>query len=301
MHRYFTASDWGLNWPGGMAVVNASIAPPPPPPLDHGWEVAMGPWFVLGGFVLGITLNTNRMIGDVACAWRLSYSPKGPAFGIWGVIYLWTLTSIILQLAHGYSAPTYIGEPQSNYLMAFTWLLVGIWGVTFGRGAEDDVPGFIGLSAFVLVAAAMLSLGAVGIEQSWRSRNPWKMAGVGAPYALLAGWLCVAAAANVGIAIKAATTPPDPRCTRGRYRRAWEEDPVDTSSGSAWVPLVLASTVSVGAFLIPDPVLTLPIAWAVWNMKRHLKNWVALEVLAVTFVATTVQVATERWVVKDVK
>ena len=294
MHRYFTPGDWGFNWPEDMSLVN--VTHPPPPPLDHGFEVVMAPWISLGGFVFGIALNSNRRVGYTACAWRLSYSPRSPAFGIWGLIYLWTLVSIGLQLAHGYTAPTYIGEPQSNYLIAASWTVVGFWGQTFGRGADADRPAFIGFAAFILVAAAMLALGAVGIEQSWRSHNPWKMVGVGVPYALFAGWLCVAAALNIGIAYAAATKEPDPRSTRGRYRRAWESDPVVDS----WVPLLVACAVSIGGFLFPDPVLVLPAAWGVWNMKRQLKNWVALEVLAVTCVATVVQIVTGRWVIKEV-
>lgn len=297
MHSYFAAKDWGFTWPDeGAALVNVSH--PPPPPLDHGMEVALGPWVLLSGFVFGVALNTNRRIGNVACAWRLSYSPKAPAFGIWGVIYLWTVGSAVLQLAHGYLAPTYVGEPQANYLMGAAWIVVGAWGLTFGRGAEEDIPGFIGVAAFVLVSAAMLALGAVSIEQSWRSRDPWKIVGVGVPYSLFAGWLIVAAAANIGIAIKAATEPPDARCTRGRYRRQWEEDPIDASSGSSWVPLGLAIAASVGAVLLPDPVLVLPVAWAIWNMKRHLKNWVALAITVAAAIATVVEVVTESWVIK---
>lgn len=300
MHRYFTAGDWGLNWPGEATLANATS--PPPPPLDHGFEVAFAPWVVLGGFLFGIVLNTNRRIGDVACAWRVSYSPKSGAFGIWGVIYTYTLASIIMQLAHGYLAPTYIGEPQANYLIGLAWTVTGLWGQTFGRGADDDRPAFIVLSAFFLVSAAMLALGAVSIEQSWRSGDVWKMVGVGVPYALFAGWLTVAAAVNIGIAVVSTRQPPDPRCTQGRYyRRAWEEDPVDATSPSSWVPLGIAIVISVAAFLLPDPVLVTPVAWAIYNMKRHLKNWVALEVLVVTAVATAVQVGTERWVIKYVK
>ena len=299
-HRYFTAADWGLNWPEDAALlVNATH--PPPPPLDHGFEVAMAPWFLFGGYVFGIALNVNRRIGDISCAWRLSYSPASPAFAIWVVIYFWTLVSIVLQLAHGYTAPTYIGAPQANYLISLAWVATGVWGVTFGRGAnDDDIPGFIGLAAFVLVAAALLALGAVGIEQSWRSQDPWKMVGVGVPYSLFAGWLCVAAVANIGIAVQAATTPPDPHCTRGRYRTRLSEQPVEPSRFSAWVPFIVACGVSVGAFLFPDPVLCVPVFWGIWNMRRTLRNVVAMEVLAVTCAATVVQIATERWVIKEV-
>lgn len=265
----------------------------------------MGPWWFLGGFVFGVALNVNRMIGDVSCAWRVSYSPRGPAFGIWGVIYLWTFASIVLQLLHGYTAPTYIGEPQSNYLIGGAWALTGVWGQTFGRGDDGDRPGFIGLAAFVLIASAMLALGAVGIEQSWRSQDVWRTLGVGVPYSLFAGWLTVAATVNVGIAVMAVTTPPDPRCRRDAYGdrpydRLLESEAVDTRAASSWVPLGVAVAVSIGSFLFPDPVLVLPALWGIYFMQRHLKNWIAMEVLVVTCAASAVQVATARWVIKEV-
>jgi hypothetical protein len=304
-HRYFSAADWGLTWEVEAGLLG-NATHPPPPPLDHGFEVALGPWFLLGGYLFGIALNVNRRIGDVSCAWRLSYSPGPGAFGIWGVIYSWSLVSIVLQLAHGYLAPSYIGVPQANYLEALAWAAAGVWGVTFGRGANySDIPGYIGLAAFVLVAAALLALGAVSVEQSWRSDNVWQMLGVGVPYALLAGWLVVAATVNIGIAIVSATRAPDERCARGRwdgeYGQRLRAQPIEPSRFSKWVPCLAAIGVSVAAFLLPDPVLVLPVAWGIWKMRRSLENWIALEVLGVTFVATVVQVATRRWVIKDLK
>tara|TARA_Y100000389_G_scaffold201265_4_gene243541 strand:- start:10195 stop:11112 length:918 start_codon:yes stop_codon:yes gene_type:complete len=298
MHRYFTLTDWGVVWPGDASLANVTF--PPPPPLDHGFEVAISPFLSLTTFLLGILLNYGRSIGSVACAWRVSYSPRGPAFGIWCVIYLWTIASFGGQVAHGYLAPTYLATPSVNYLMAGAWAFVGAWGVTFGRGAKADQPGFIGLAAFMLVAASILALTAVAVEQSWRSGDPWRIVGVGMPYALFAGWLSVAASVNVGIAVVAATREPDPRCTRGRYRSynaLVEEEQTSRAARSSWVPLLVATFISGLAFLIPDPVLVVPAAWGIWFMRRSVKNWVAIEVLAITCVACVVEVVTRTWVV----
>ena len=60
----------------------------------------------------------------------------------------------------------------------------------------------------------------------------------------------------------------------------------------------MAIAASAGAVLLPDPVLVLPVAWAIWNMKRHLKNWVALAIIAAAAIATVVEVVTESWVIK---
>jgi len=104
----------------------------------------------------------------------------------------------------------------------------------------------------------------------------------------------------VGIAVVSATTPPDPRCTQGRYQDLLRRDPIRPTRFSAWVPCIVAAVVSVGAFLFPDPMLVLPVAWGIWYMQRSLQNWIALEVLLVTCVATAVQVGTERWVIREV-
>lgn len=253
---------------------------------------------------MGVALNYNRRIGDVACAWRVSYSPRGPAFGIWGIIYVYTVASFVLQIMHGYTMPTYMAQPQPNYLMGAAWFFTGLWGVTFGRGAEQDQPGFIGLAAFILVATALLAVTAVSLEQSYRSNDYAHVFGVGVPYSLFAGWLCVAAAVNVGIAYMAATTPPDPRCTAGRYRAynqlVDEDGRSERPVYDSWVPLLLSIAVSAGSFLFPDPVFVAPAFVGIFFMRRTLKNVVALEILVVTCVASSVQVATERWVIKEV-
>lgn len=299
MHRYFDAKDWGFNWPEDPALANVTAAPPPP--MDHGLEVAFAPWVVLFGFVLGVVLNANRRVGDTACAWRLSYSPASPAFGIWAVIYIWTIGSIVGQLAKGYTAPTYLAEPQTSYLMGLAWLLVGLWGLTFGRGADRDRPAYIALAAFVLAAASVVAMGAVVVEHSWRSMDAWRIVGVGVPYSLFAGWLCVATTLNIGIAVESASRPPDYRCERGprRYSTLLRADPIDARAWSSWVPLLVSILLSAAAFVIADPVLVVPPFVAVWFMKGHFKNWVALEVLVVSGIAAIVEIATDRRVFRS--
>ena len=297
MHQYFSPHEWGIDWPESAT----NVSHPPPPPLDHGFEVAMGPWFLLGGVVFGIVLNfQGDGIGYSACAWRVTYSPTSRAFRIWGLIYLWIVVSIILQLAHGFAAPTYIGVPQANYLMAASWSVIGFWGPTFTRGDVVDRPPYIMMSAFLLAAAAVLALTAVSIEQSWRSHNLWKMFGVGVPYALTAGWLTVAATVNMGLAYVSFTEPPDVRCLDPKMRREWEEEAVDDKLASTWVQVLVALAISTAAFLFPDPVLVLPAINGIYYSRPHLKRLVALEILVVTFVATIAQVATSRWVIKEV-
>lgn len=294
MHAYLSAKSWGVEWP---EVVN-NVSHPPPPPLDHGLEVAIGPWVLLAGFVFAIVLNyQSDGIGYVACAWRISYSPTSEAFRIWPLIYIWTTASIIMQLAHGFAAPTYIGMPHANYLMGGAWVVVGVWGPIFTRGQDDDRPAYIMMAAFILVAAATLATASVSLEQSWRSHNYWNIIGVGVPYALTAGWLIVAASVNVGLSYVSVTERPDPRCKDRQLRQCWEAELVDEKLASTWVQVGLAVAVSLAAFLFPDPVLVLPAINGIYYSRSHFKRLVALGILLVTGLATVVQVALSRWVI----
>ena len=260
---------------------------------------AAGVWVLLVGFVVGIAFNSGlgsggEGIGYRSCAWRVSYSPTGKAFRIWGLIYTWMFVSIVTQLVDGSA------KVQANYLMGAAWLVVGMWGPTFTRGSEGDRPAFIAAAACVLVAAAVLAGAAVGVEQSWRSRDARRVLVVGVPYSLTAGWLAVAAVLNVGIAYAAATEPPDPRCKDADRRRDWEQTPLSAASASApssWVQLAVALATSAGAFLLPDPVLVLPAINGVFFARAHFKRLVALEVLVVTGVAAAIQVALGKWAI----
>lgn len=293
MHKYFgTAKDWGWSWPSDAAESTNTTGPPPPPapPLDHGMYASAAPWILMGCFVLSLATQRlfGRNIGGVACAWRLSYSPARAAFLIWSVIYLSTFLSALLQLLNeldGVELCT--AAPWANTLWAYAWLLCALWPCVFGRRNRAAIV----LAACVLVSAAICAVGAVSVDHAWRRKRVACVALVGVPMSLFAGWLCTAAALGVGIAFAANTRAPD-ACEndlRDYNTRVWA-DPADARSWESWVPLALAAVLSAGAFLLPDPVLPLPLMWAVFWMRGHLRNWLALEVLAVTVVACCVAI-----------
>lgn len=207
--------------------------------------------------------------------------------------------SIAVQLVDGFGPVTYAAEPWTNYLLAWSWLLCGLWAIAFSSSEPRDQRAGIGFAAFLLASAAWSATGAVGIEASWRSvHNPWRVFAVGIPYSLFAGWLCVACVLNIAIAFKSFRYPPDYRCytAQSAYTTRWEAEPADSKSWVSAVPLGTALLISVYAFLIPDPILPLPAAWGIANMKGHLKNWMAIELLLVTSVACAVESALDVWI-----
>ena len=329
----------------------AEPPPPAPPAPDDQWRTVSGTIALLATFALGIVLNCTcgRNIGQSACAWRVSFSPHSRAFRIWVIIYAWMVFSITVQMVNGFGPITYAAAPWTNYLLALSWLLCGLWVIAFSR-VEPRRLGIV-FAAFILASAALSATSAVGIEASWRSvHDPWRVFAVGIPYSLFAGWLCVACVINIAIAFKSFQYAPDYICytERSAYTTTWKAEAVDGQSWVSAVPLSTAVLISVYAFLVPDPILPLPAAWGMnrsprthtpththlhphphaplrpipWiytflslcslcvlstrfvppsragiaNMKGHLKNWMAIELLLVTSVACGVSSALGVWV-----
>jgi hypothetical protein len=273
------------------------ISPSSPPisPVDDRWRTVSGPVAVLATFASALVISSvfGAGVGDVSCAWNLSFSPSGRAFGIWAVIYFAMIASISVQLVDGFGPVTYAAEPQTNYLIAWSWMLCGLWSIAFTSASSRDSRAGIGLAAFTLLSAMLSALGAVAIEASWRTNNAWRICAVGVPYSIFAGWLTMACVLNVSIVVKSTFYPPDYECyTATRVRRRYSTfvlaDPIDIHSCTSYVPLAATTFISIYACFIPDPVLPLPVAWAIFNMKGHLKNWIALGLVVVTSVACVI-------------
>lgn len=115
--------------------------------------------------------------------------------------------------------------------------------------------------------------------------DAWRLGGaavaLGWPLSLLAGWLLTAASLGVGIAVKAGRSDASTECVRvpprGRdeaeqayrqrrrvlYRESYARAPAVESP----VPIALSAAVAGLAVLIRDPLLPLPLAWAIVNLK----------------------------------
>ena len=117
------------------------------------------------------------------------------------------------------------------------------------------------------------------VADDWEQRG--KQLAVGIPLTLLAGRLLAASSIGIGIAWKASQPGAYSICVRVEpkrddeteadyrrrrrvlYREAYAKSPSEVSV----VPFLLALVVGGLAFAIPDPVLPLPLAWAVLNLR----------------------------------
>lgn len=232
---------------------------------------AVGPLLVLTGEALSIASLCvwGINVGDGACAWRVPYSPRSGAFRIWSIIYSTTVVLCILQLAK--VVPTF--DIVASTLWAVAWLLCAVWVPLFDASSPTSLimaSVAIGTAAATATAAAWRAEAWLWVGDSTRPRGV-----LGLPLSLLAGWLLAASSIAAGVAIKANAPNAQSTCVlvprvpgeterayqrrrRRRYREAFEATPVEES----FVPVPLAVGAATLAVLARDPILTLPVAWA---------------------------------------
>lgn len=240
--------------------------------------------------VLSVVSNGlyGRGIGDVSCKYRLAYSPSAPAFGIWALIYAGAITTTTVQLTSLSTASTLFAQKTSIILYALAWFCAALWTPVFT--AQTRVT-FV-LAAALLCATAGFSLAAAIVDNAWAdpTQNPLAPWIISAPFSLLAGWTAVASVLSIGIAYKANDDEPDvcemyPRdiniLTSQREPGAFEAAPV-----------LVASVVGAVSIWIPDPILSIPVAWAIFYMRPNYGTWLAFVVAsACTIVAFAVAYA----------
>ena len=273
------------------------LAPPAPP---NNVRTVAGPMALLFGLGVAIIMSQTfrRQMGDVACAWRVSYAPAGRAFAIWGLIFAWMLASAVEQLLVAVDFEgLYVAEPWNNMLMGMGLFMAGLWVVVFGCSRRNDRRAGLVISAGFLLASTWCAVGACAQERAWRSLGAMRLLFVGVPYALFAGWMLVASALGLGTAWLAIRYPPDNRCYKetATYTMLWEEDPVDASGCGGWVPLLLAVPVAAGAALLPDPIIPVPLLWGIFHMRGHFKNRLAIGLLVAGSVAAVAVAAADAW------
>ena len=245
---------------------------------EEGTFYVFGPLAVLSATFLSISSTAlwSRNVGETSCGWRTAYSPDGRAFAIWGLIYLYTGVSVVIQLT---SLLTILGW-WSNFFWGLAWVCCARWVPLF----DAEYPDALRAAAVVIVCAGTCALVGAWESQMWIA-DDWEERGkqlaVGLPLTLLAGWLLTASSLGVGIAWKASQPGSYSSCVRVppkrpdeteseyRYRRrvlyreAYAKAPVEVS----YIPFLLAFAIGGLAFAIPDPVLVLPLAWAIVNLQ----------------------------------
>lgn len=231
----------------------------------------------IGVCVLGSVLSNlvfGRGIGDVSCGYRIRFSPSARAFSIWGVIYALALGTVLEQalgnaIGAGSPAPT-----LANGCYALAWLCAAAWTPCF----TARPPGGLVAAAFALTCTAALSLTAVLTGSVWRVPNHEARRWVtGSAFSTLAGWTCVASALNAAIAFKALQGEP----AACKYPDGYDIlSPMDAADATP-VPLILSFMIGTLSILTRDPVLPLPVLWALWHMRPSWFNYTAFGLLGV--------------------
>ena len=239
--------------------------------MSQVWWYPAAPAAALLGSVLtwaaGAVWGDN--IGLGACSYRLPYSPYGPAFGIWSLIYLWSDVGCFVQFL-----PEYTGVPEVNLCAALCWSLCALWITLFNPLYR---AGIVASGVVITCAAAAGTTAAVLDQEAWNTLKWEAILTTAIPNSLLGGWLLAASSLGLGSAYLAATGQ-DPQCeSLPRSERRLRNRPGNTYAESirapSLVPVALALVVAVAGGAMPNPVLPLPLSWAIWWMgPRGEKN-----------------------------
>lgn len=251
----------------------------------------------------------SRGFGDTQCRVLLSYSPAGPAFSIWSIIYVLTIINVTVQIVGELNEQDLYSSDLANPLHATAWGLAALWLPLFSYA--DTTSAVYVVSALVLLAMASAAYAAAVVcAQEWApggaEARRWTLA---MPVSFFAGWTCTAAALNVGIAYMSNVHPKSKQCQLKRYpRNYWlfshlfsldedtEDDEEDkllqgvVTSDLSLVPLVLAASVVLVSLSRPDPILPLPLAWGTLFMRYTHFNFAAFVLCVAGVVAAFLRV-----------
>jgi hypothetical protein len=190
------------------------------------------------------------------------------------LLYLGTVFTALLQLSSFVSVVNW----WANFYFALTWVFCAAWVPLF----DAESPGFLVMAATQIALAATSATSGAWLADAWRDRETRAVAvALSWPLSLLAGWLLTATSIGVGIAANANGHRAQKTCTfvapqardeterayrqrrRVLYREAYAQAPAVESP----VPIVLSAALAGLAVLIRDPLLPLPLAWAIVNLK----------------------------------
>lgn len=259
-------------------------------PLDDDAEnPALGPAFVLAAAALsfGASWVWKCDIGEAACKWQQSYSPKRTAFKIWFLVYALTGASCVAQL----TGRVLVLDGWTSALWAFALAFTAGWPPLFSDSNSVDALHAAAGQLFVATAATLLALANECAWQSDESRA--ELALLTAPLSLLAGWLVVATALGIGIAEDAAANPSGrPECAGYKYKSRDDRQQLfaDFPRRGTWVPSLVCLAVSLLSIALQDPVLLAPVAWFVLMQTKLLTSSYCVTLLLVVCVAVGVVV-----------
>jgi hypothetical protein len=231
----------------------------------------------LSAAIVGSAISNGlfgRGIGNVSCKYRLDFSPSGEAFGIWGLIYAAAITTTTVQLTSSPTESPMFASQTAINLYSLAWLFAAMWTPVF-----TAQTGMMLIAAAVLLCAtAAMSLSAAIVENGWQDplETPLKPWLVSAPFSLLAGWTTVASVLSIGIAYKANDNEPDVCEYYPRNINILMSAADNTRFELA--PMLVAAAVGAIAVWLPDPILPLPVAWAVFFSYPNYGSWAAFAI-----------------------
>ena len=137
----------------------------------------------------GLPIN-NRSTGEISDAYPNLFAPAGPAFSIWGLIYLLLGGYVLYQFAKkdskteeliGKINPLFILTSLANISWIFAW--------------HYD---YIDLSVVIMAALLILLIRIADLIRV-ADFSPWEKLFVRTPFGIYFGWITVAAIANVSV------------------------------------------------------------------------------------------------------
>ncbi|MFN3229800.1 MAG: hypothetical protein ACK41P_08115 [Asticcacaulis sp.] len=145
-------------------------------------------------------LGIGRSVSEQSAATSHPLVPLGPAFAIWGVIYLWALVAAAWAILNPRNAIVRLVGPH----MAVIWALNTAWSIWVPINGIEWV-------SLGIICISLLS----GLTGLYRLRSlELSRAEAGffiVPLALVTGWITAASVVNLTSALVASGLQPDPR------------------------------------------------------------------------------------------
>ncbi|MDC7683384.1 hypothetical protein PQU92_08865 [Asticcacaulis sp. BYS171W] len=142
----------------------------------------------------------GRNVAEQSAATSHPLVPLGPAFAIWGLIYLYGLVSAVWALWHRDSAAL---KTAGGHL-ALIWLLDAVWSVWVPVNGIDWI-------SFVIIAVSVISGVSGLLKLNEMSLSQAEKGFLFAPMALVTGWITAAMVVNFTSSLVAAEAMVNPR------------------------------------------------------------------------------------------
>lgn len=216
---------------------------------------------VLIGFSILTSLLSNAFfgsnIGEVSSLNRLSFTPRNPAFSIWGVIY--TLLVVFCVFVAFTEDPGI--SSRGSLAVVCTLLLTAMWVPVFSYNTKYSLLA----ASVVLWLSFACGMWVLIHENLWTFENWAKTIAVDASLSLFTSWLGVASVIGTGIALQSVG--------------------VEVTNA---VVLVAASSLSIVSIYLKNPVLPIGLLWGVIWMEKSIHIWASSVVLALTSILSLI-------------